>query len=49
MAQKLILPINKTRITAGYKNANYKNQFGLIIMVLIQHLQIVIVLFGDLV
>ena len=28
MAQKLILPINKTRITAGYKNANYKNQFG---------------------
>lgn len=28
MAQKLILPINKTRITAGYKNANYRKQFG---------------------
>ena len=28
MAQNLILPINKTRITAGYKNVNYKNQFG---------------------
>lgn len=28
MAQKLILPINDMRITAGYKNANYKKQFG---------------------
>lgn len=28
MAQKLILPINDCRITAGYKNANYKKQFG---------------------
>lgn len=28
MAQKLILPINEARITAGYKNANYKKQFG---------------------
>lgn len=28
MAQKLILPINKARLTAGYKNANYKKQFG---------------------
>ena len=28
MAQKLILPINKARITAGYKNKNYRNQFG---------------------
>lgn len=28
MAQKLILPINKTRITAGYKNANYRKEFG---------------------
>ena len=28
MAQKLILPINDARITAGYKNANYKKQFG---------------------
>ena len=28
MAQKLILPINKARITSGYKNANYKKQFG---------------------
>ena len=27
-AQKLILPINKTRVTAGYKNATYNNQFG---------------------
>ena len=26
--QKLILPINKTRVTAGYKNTNYNNQFG---------------------
>ena len=28
MAQKLILPINATRITAGYKNANYRKEFG---------------------
>lgn len=28
MAQKLILPINETRITASYKNSNYKRQFG---------------------
>ena len=28
MAQKLILPINKCRVTAGYKNANYKRDFG---------------------
>lgn len=28
MAQKLILPINKCRITSGYKNANYKKEFG---------------------
>lgn len=28
MAQKLIFPINKMRVTAGYKNANYKKQFG---------------------
>ena len=28
MAQKLILPINQARITAGYKNANYKKEFG---------------------
>lgn len=28
MAQKLILPINKCRVTAGYKNANYRKQFG---------------------
>ncbi len=28
MSQKLILPINKARITAGYKNANYRKQFG---------------------
>ena len=28
MSQKLILPINKCRITAGYKNANYKRDFG---------------------
>lgn len=26
--QKLILPINKTRVTAGFKNTNYLNQFG---------------------
>ena len=30
MAQKLILPINATRITAGYKNANYHKDFGYI-------------------
>lgn len=28
MTQKLILPINKMRLTAGYKNVNYKKQFG---------------------
>lgn len=28
MAQKLILPINNLRVTAGYKNANYKKEFG---------------------
>ena len=28
MAQKLILPINKARITSGYKNTNYRKQFG---------------------
>lgn len=28
MAQKLIAPINRMRITAGYKNANYRNEFG---------------------
>lgn len=28
MAQKLILPINKCRVTAGYRNANYKRDFG---------------------
>ena len=28
MAQRLILPINKMRVTAGYKNAKYKQQFG---------------------
>ena len=28
MAQRLILPINQARITAGYKNANYRKQFG---------------------
>lgn len=26
--QKLILPINSMRLTAGYKNSNYKKQFG---------------------
>lgn len=26
--QKLILPINKCRVTAGYKNARYKKEFG---------------------
>ena len=28
MAQKLILPINNCRITSGYKNSNYRAQFG---------------------
>lgn len=28
MSQKLISPINQCRITAGFKNANYKKQFG---------------------
>ncbi len=28
MSQKLILPINKARFTSGYKNENYKKQFG---------------------
>ena len=28
MSQKLIMPINKCRITAGYKNANYTKEFG---------------------
>ena len=28
MAQRLILPINNCRITSGYKNSNYKRQFG---------------------
>lgn len=28
MAQKLILPINRARITAGYKNQQYKKMFG---------------------
>lgn len=28
MSQRLILPINAMRITAGYKSANYKKQFG---------------------
>ena len=26
MAQKLILPINEMRVTAGYKNANYRKE-----------------------
>lgn len=26
--QKLIFPINKMRLTAGYKNVNYRTQFG---------------------
>ena len=30
MSQKLILPINKCRITAGYKNSNYQKEFGYI-------------------
>ena len=28
MSQRLILPINKCRITAGYKNTNYAKEFG---------------------
>ena len=28
MSQKLILPINKARITAAYKNSNYAKEFG---------------------
>lgn len=28
MSQKLILPINSCRLTSGYKNANYRKQFG---------------------
>ena len=28
MSQKLILPLNKAQLTAGYKNANYKTKFG---------------------
>ena len=28
MSQKLILNLNQARITAGYKNKNYKKQFG---------------------
>ena len=28
MSQRLILPINKARITAGYKNSNYAKEFG---------------------
>lgn len=28
MSQRLILPINKSRMTANYKNANYKKEFG---------------------
>lgn len=28
MAQKLILPINKARVTAGYKNSQYRREFG---------------------
>ena len=28
MSQRLILPINKCRITAGYKNSNYVKEFG---------------------
>ena len=28
--QRLILPINKCRVTASYKNSNYKRQFGYI-------------------
>ena len=28
MSQKLIMPINKCRITAGYQNSNYAKEFG---------------------
>lgn len=28
MAQRLIMPLNQCRVTAGYLNANYKKQFG---------------------
>lgn len=28
MTQRLIQPINSMRVTAGYKNANYRKQFG---------------------
>lgn len=28
MPQKLILPINKAVVTAGFKNTSYKSQFG---------------------
>ena len=28
MSQKLIMPINKCRVTAGYKNTNYAKEFG---------------------
>ena len=28
MSQKLILPINKCRVTASYKNINYRKEFG---------------------
>ena len=28
MSQKLILPINKCRVTASYKNPNYRKEFG---------------------
>ena len=28
MSQKLIMPINKARITASYKNSNYTKEFG---------------------
>ena len=28
MTQRLILPINRARITAGYKNSNYRSEFG---------------------
>ena len=30
MAQYLILPINHARLNAGYKNANYKREFGFV-------------------
>lgn len=28
MSQRLILPINRARVTAGYKNENYQKEFG---------------------